>query len=190
MREFVTSDLHFGHVNIQSFCPRTRGHYRDVEHMDQDMIQRWNKLIGVKDTVYVLGDVCFMRPERAVTTVESLNGRKILIQGNHDRKLLNHRQFRDCFAEVHPYLDINRNGLKIVMFHYPLAEWDQQYRGSVHFYGHLHGNVSGIEQYRAIDVGFDATGEIALSLEDAVARAMRGRIKTHVTPSPQYQHEK
>ena len=185
MTEFVTSDLHFGHANIQAFCPRTRGHYRDVEHMNHDLVDRWNRLIRPQDTVYVLGDVCFMRPEPAVATLHSLNGKKILIQGNHDRKLLKTTEFRDCFAEVHHYLDITRNGLKIVMFHYPLAEWDQQYRGSVHFYGHLHGNVSGIEHYRAIDVGFDATGKIALSLDEAIARAMQGRIKTHTTPSPQ-----
>jgi calcineurin-like phosphoesterase family protein len=185
MKEFVTSDLHFGHKNIMSFCPRTRGHYVDVDQMNQDLTDKWNRKIAKQDTVYVLGDVCFMNLESAVSTVQGLNGRKILIQGNHDRKLLKKTEFRDCWEEIHTYLDINRNGTKIVMFHYPLAEWDQQYRGSVHLYGHLHGNPSGVEHYRALDVGCDATGEIALSLDEAVARAMRGAVKVHSTASPQ-----
>ncbi len=181
MKEWITSDLHFGHFNITRFCPKTRGHYQNIDQMNEDLVQRWNNKIANDDVVYILGDVCFMNLEKATATVQSLHGKKILIEGNHDRKLLKNAAFRDCFQEIHKYLDINRNGVKIVMFHYPIAEWDQMYRGSVHFFGHLHGNPSGIEQFRARDVGIDATGEIALTLDEAVASAMHGAIKTNET---------
>jgi calcineurin-like phosphoesterase family protein len=179
MKEWITSDLHFGHVNIKNFCPATRSHYRDVSHMNSEMIRMWNDLICDDDVVYILGDVCFMRLDDAVATVRELKGKKILIEGNHDQKLLKNSEFRSCFAEIHKYLDINRNGVKIVMFHYPIAEWDQQYRGSVHFHGHLHGKPSGIERYRARDVSIDATGQIAVTLEEATADALRGIVKTN-----------
>jgi hypothetical protein len=65
------------------------------------------------------------------------------------------------------------------MFHYPIAEWDQMHRGSVHFHGHLHGGVSGLEKYRCRDMGMDATGAIAITLERAIADAMHGEIKSH-----------
>jgi calcineurin-like phosphoesterase family protein len=108
-----------------------------------------------------------------------LNGRKILVQGNHDRKLLQDAGFRGCFEEIHHYLDINYNGTKVVMLHYPIAEWDQMHRGAVHFHGHLHGGESGMERYRCRDMGIDATGQIAMLMEDAIRDAMRGEIKGH-----------
>jgi calcineurin-like phosphoesterase family protein len=63
------------------------------------------------------------------------------------------------------------------MFHYPIAEWNQMHRGAVHFHGHLHGTPSGIENYRALDVGMDSTNYIVVEMEDAIKRAMRGEIK-------------
>jgi calcineurin-like phosphoesterase family protein len=108
-----------------------------------------------------------------------LNGVKILIEGNHDRKLLNDPVFRSCFAEVHPYLCITYEKTRVVMFHYPIAEWDQMHRGAVHLHGHLHGGVSGMEKFRCRDMGIDATGVIAVTMERAIADAMHGEIKGH-----------
>jgi calcineurin-like phosphoesterase family protein len=108
-----------------------------------------------------------------------LNGTKILIQGNHDRKTLNDPSFRSCFKEVHHYLDITHNGTRVCMFHYPIAEWDQMHRGAVHLHGHLHGGTSGLERYRALDMGMDATGMIAVSMDWAVGQALKGEIKGH-----------
>lgn len=43
----------------------------------------------------------------------------------------------------------------------------------------LHGNKSGMEKYRCRDMGMDATGAIAITMEDAIASAMKGEIKGH-----------
>lgn len=180
MKTYITSDLHFGHKNIMNFCPVTRERFRkDVAYMNEAMVKEWNEIVEPEDTVYILGDVAFMSGSDAGRIVNRLNGRKILIEGNHDRKTLQDATFRNAFAEVHKYLDVNYNGTKCVMFHYPIAEWDQMHRGSVHFHGHLHGNESGMEKFRCIDVGMDATGWIVLEMEDAIARAMKGEIKGH-----------
>jgi calcineurin-like phosphoesterase family protein len=53
------------------------------------------------------------------------------------------------------------------------------HRGAVHFHGHLHGGKSGLERYRVLDVGMDATGMIAISMEEAIAKALKGKIKGH-----------
>jgi calcineurin-like phosphoesterase family protein len=147
--------------------------------MNQAMVKEWNDLINPEDTVYILGDVAFMSGSDAGRLVNRLNGRKILVEGNHDRKTLQDATFRGAFEEVHKYLDITYNGHKIVMFHYPIAEWDQMHRGALHFHGHLHGNTSGLENFRARDMGMDATGMIATLMEDAIASALKGEIKGH-----------
>lgn len=180
MTIWITSDLHFGHKNIMTFCPETRARFNnDVAYMNNAMVEEWNHRVQSEDTVYILGDVAFMLGSDAGRMVRRLNGRKILIRGNHDRKTLMDATFRSAFAEVHDYLDITYDGHKIVMFHYPIAEWDQMHRGSLHFHGHLHGDTSGLEKYRAMDVGMDSTGEIVVSMEYAINRIKNNEIKGH-----------
>ena len=180
MKTFITSDLHFGHKNIMNFCPQARARFRnDVDYMNEAMVLEWNQIVEPQDLVYILGDVAFLPVPKATEYMRRLNGRKILVQGNHDRKLLKDPEFYDCFDEVHHYLDITYNGTKCVMFHYPIAEWDQMHRGAVHFYGHLHGGASGIEQYRARDMVMDATGMIVVEMERAISDALTGQIKGH-----------
>ena len=179
-KTYITSDLHFGHKNIMSFCPVTRARFRnDVAYMNEAMVEEWNAKVEPDDLVYILGDVAFLPAQKAAEYMHRCNGRKILIQGNHDRKILNDPGFRGCFEEIHHYLDINYDGHKCVMFHYPIAEWDQMHRGALHFHGHLHGGASGLEKYRALDVGMDSTGEIVMSLDRAIRMIKDKEIKGH-----------
>ena len=178
-KTFITSDLHFGHKNIMKFCPNTRGHYKDIEDMREGMINSWNDKVGKEDLVYILGDVAFLPAMDAVKILRRLNGRKILIEGNHDRKLCKDPMFRNCFEEIHNYLSFNHGRSWIVMSHYPFLEWDQMHRGSLHFHGHLHGNQTGQEKYRCKDVGFDATGQVVVLLEEAINSIINNEIKRH-----------
>ena len=179
MKKFITSDLHFGHANIMKFCPVTRVGFTDVSDMDEKMILEWNNTVTPEDEVFILGDVAFCNAQKATVIMRRLNGSKILIEGNHDVKNLNDLEFRSCFKEVHKYLRYNHNGTIICMFHFPICEWDQMHRGSIHFYGHVHGNKTGLEKYRARDVAFDATGCVVSDFDAMVADAMTGEIKSH-----------
>lgn len=178
MTTWVTSDLHFGHKNILKFCKNTRP-YRDIEHMQERMISEWNARVCAQDTVYILGDVAFTQPQKAVSIMGRLNGAKILVEGNHDAELLKSHEFRNCFLEVHKYLKLNYGGTEIAMFHYPIAQWDGIHRGHLHLYGHLHGDTSGLEQYRAMDVGVDSTGEVVVGLDWVVQKLKDNKVKKH-----------
>jgi calcineurin-like phosphoesterase family protein len=178
MKTYITSDLHFHHRNIMKFCPVTR-QYNDVAHMNSSMMNEWNSTVMPGDLVYILGDVAFCNADEAAKILKSLNGRKILVEGNHDSKLVKDAAFRDCFDEIHKYLEINYDGHKICMFHYPIAEFNQQHRGAIHFHGHLHGNRSGLEHYRVRDVAFDATGRVVSTMEQMIADALKGELKKH-----------
>lgn len=179
MKKWITSDLHFGHTRIRDFCPKTRSRFTDTNHMREDMIAEWNRDVKPEDEVFILGDFAFLPAKDAVEILKRLNGSKILVEGNHDRKLLNDPEFRKCFKEIHQYLRYNHNGQIVIMFHYPIWEWDQMHRGSVHFYGHLHGNPSGLEKYRARDVAFDATGRVVSDMDQMIAEALTGEIRSH-----------
>lgn len=179
MKRFITSDLHFGHTNIMKFCPDTRGHFRDVNHMNEEMIRIWNETVNPEDETFILGDVAFSNAAQSVAILRRLNGRMILIKGNHDSKNLKDVQFQRCFTSIHDYLEIDHTGNKLCMFHYPIMEWNRCHRGSIHFYGHLHQNPSGLEHLRARNVGFDCTGNVVTPMDTMVADALKGAIKNH-----------
>jgi len=147
--------------------------------MNESMVQEWNALVSPEDVVYILGDVAFLPAQKAVNYLHRLNGSKILIEGNHDRKLLNDKSFRQCFDEVTAYKRLMYQDTLIIMSHYPFLEWDQMHRGSLHFFGHVHGGTTGQEQYRCMDVGMDATGAIVVDIQTAIDRIKDNAIRGH-----------
>jgi calcineurin-like phosphoesterase family protein len=180
MNTFITSDLHFDHANIIKYSPDTRGHFANVEEMNEGIIAGYNAIVGPDDLTYILGDISFSKPAKTVPHLQRLNGRKILVIGNHDEHLLKDAAFKNCFESIHQYLEIKHNGHKIVMFHYPIHAWHQAHRGSIHFFGHEHQNLLRIENYRAVNVGFDATGKVVSLIDDMIELALTGsELKSH-----------
>lgn len=180
MKDFITSDIHFGHKNIMTFCPESRERFNnDVEYMNNKIVLEWNEIVQPEDHTYILGDVAFCSHLTAARLLGRCNGTKTLIIGNHDTKLIKHKEFIDCFVEITPYKHITVNGNRVIMFHYPIAEWDQMHRGSVHFHGHVHGGKTGLEGSRAMDVGMDATFQVVVPLDEMVTKALQGNIRGH-----------
>jgi calcineurin-like phosphoesterase family protein len=160
--KWITSDLHFGHKNILKFSPEVRGHYTDVDDMDRQMIEQWNDTVADDDLIYILGDVSFRKPNYSVEIVKSLRGQKVLVKGNHDYKNCKCPEFLNCFQSVQDYLEVYERSHRVLvtMFHYPISYWNECHHGSIGFHGHLHGGQSGLEEYRSMDVGYDATGKL------------------------------
>lgn len=180
MADFITSDIHLGHQNIMKFCTESRARFKnDVDYMNEQIVKEWNQIVTPHDHTYILGDISFMNWEKTVAYVRRLNGSKTLILGNHDQKLNKSKEFRDCFIDIQDYYSITVDKVKVVMFHYPIMEWDQMHRGSVHFHGHTHGNKTGLEGSRAIDVGMDVTGNVVMPLNVMITKALKGEIRTH-----------
>lgn len=206
--DFITSDIHIGHTNIIKFCPDTRKRFLAPQgdpdyllsvlndpstslrtaqailhnassYMTSEIIREWNENVSPEDTVYILGDVFFMNKHDAVDVINRLNGKLILIQGNHDSKIVSYNKFRERFHQIHQYLEINLNGTKVCMMHYPIKSWNGMYRGSVHLHGHLHQHNSGMEHLWCRNIHCDNTGKLVSSLSDVVADVLQGQIIMH-----------
>jgi len=80
---YLISDTHFNHKNIIKYANRP---FDTIEKMNEAMIKKWNKTVSNKDTIYHLGDFAFGNKEQIIEIVGRLNGRKILIKGNHCKK--------------------------------------------------------------------------------------------------------
>ena len=81
MKIFGISDTHFNHQRIIDYCNRP---YADSKEMDEDMIKKWNETVSNNDVVLHLGDFGLGNKEYIASIVKRLNGKKILIMGNHD----------------------------------------------------------------------------------------------------------
>jgi calcineurin-like phosphoesterase family protein len=82
MKFFLTSDTHLNHGNIATYCDRP-SNFTDM------IIKRWNERVRWEDTVIHLGDVAIGPRGLVENQIRNLNGRKILIRGNHDRNASN-----------------------------------------------------------------------------------------------------
>ena len=145
MAIWVTADLHLMHKKIISIC---RKQFKTIEEHDEYIIERFNSVVEKDDLVYFLGDVCFKPADKAIKLLKRLNGRKVLIAGNHDR--LTDNEYRAAgFIEVmhHPFY-YNNN---IILSHIPVYEClDLRYVINVH--GHLHGYVLNLPNFFNVNV--------------------------------------
>ena len=176
-KKFITSDTHFFHRSIRKFCPKSR-HGNDEVHMTQLMVEAWNNKVAPNDIVYHLGDVSFGKFEETKRVLHQLNGNIILILGNHDNEE-NMKQTKR-FVEITRYKEIRHNGERCILFHYPIFEWDQLHRGTIHFYGHVHGRELTIPDGRACDVGIDTKTDMApYSLDERIESMLKRPIRCH-----------
>ena len=88
--------------------------------MNEALVERWNSVVKLGDTVYVLGDMFWCDSEMAISVLDSLSGRIFLIKGNHDR--CHTKKFTDKFVKVAEYMEIKDNGRNVVLSHYPMLQ--------------------------------------------------------------------
>ncbi|MCH7826434.1 MAG: metallophosphoesterase, partial [Bacteroidetes bacterium] len=123
---YFTSDLHFGHEKIISFCNRPFG---CVKEMDDTLIANWNATVTKNDVVYILGDFAFYKEQDKIEELwNSLNGIKHWIIGNHDNNgQLNNLYKLGRIFKPKSYDELKYNKRKFILFHYPIEFWNKGY---------------------------------------------------------------
>jgi len=202
MNTFFTSDHHFGHANIIRFEPLNRIDARgvifeSVNQMNECLIERWNEVVGPDDLVYHLGDMSY-KQETLRAVLPRLNGRKILVCGNHDPyfermvsgdpakiSLAQQRARATGFESIHMELEIEVAGIgRVKLNHYPytpLKEGDELHTRylnlrpkptgeKVLIHGHVHSQWFSKEhgERLMINVGVDTWRLRPLSVADVI----------------------
>lgn len=169
---WVISDTHFNHANMLKFTDWTGGltrpGFRDVEHMDEMMMDNWNSVVKPGDKVYHLGDVV-MGPDPEGWMKKNwnkLHGQKRLVVGNHDNiKML---ASGGWFSKVEMWRPFMEFGL--LFSHVPLHEGSllrpkkadgdapvgndnaDAWTTVLNIHGHIHSNPSPAGPYRCVCV--------------------------------------
>jgi calcineurin-like phosphoesterase family protein len=151
------ADPHFGHKRIINLCERP---HKDLAEMEADIVEKWNRVVGLRDTVFALGDWIWLRDMKAeryfpyVDLFKKLNGFITFVIGNHDSYEVLQALVADCYTPENGHTfnsniynmhqiavrdeDAFNGWQNIVLNHYPMRSWDGAHRGSWHLYGHVH----------------------------------------------------
>ena len=123
---FVTSDHHFGGAKHGII-------HESTEEEDARHVELWNGIVGKDDLVLYVGDFCDGVIADLEALHEKLNGRKILIKGNHDQ--LDDEWYRCMFEDVVKELRIDELNLRLVHVKEGASE---RLPGERLIYGHEH----------------------------------------------------
>lgn len=144
-----TADSHFGHGGALGLFRRP---FTSVAEMDEALVERWNAVVDAADTVWHLGDFGVrLKPERVAVLLERLAGTKHLVAGNNDGPAT---RGAVGWASVQDYAELEVEGRRLVLCHYPLRTWNGSGRGAIDLHGHSHGRLD--PWPRQVDVGVDA----------------------------------
>lgn len=135
MKQYYISDIHFNHSNVIKFDCRP---FLTVKEMEETIVENWNNRVKANDIVYIVGDFCWSLEDEWIRILNKLNGRKMLVRGNHDIKKMSNK-LKNKFIKVSDYEEIKDNGRRIILSHYPILFYKSSYGEDVwHFCGHTH----------------------------------------------------
>lgn len=165
---YFIADTHFKHENILRFSKRPFG---TIEEHDQTLIDNWNTTVSETDEVYILGDLTLShKGSDANQLLSQLNGKKYLIKGNHEKYLEDPEFDQSQYEWIKDYYTFDYSGVKFVLFHYPILEWDGFFKKSVQLYGHVHNTRLNYFKEtldpRAINVGVDLIDFTPISISN------------------------
>lgn len=161
MAVFFTSDTHFGDHRTINIWKRP---FAGVAEMDAALIASWSAAVGTEDEVWHLGDFA-RKSADAEAVLARLPGTKHLVRGNNDPD----GTVRAAgWASVQDYAELELEGRRLVLCHYPFRSWNGQHKGAVNLHGHSHGRLKPMP--RQIDIGVDAWGWRPVTLAELQSR--------------------
>lgn len=163
MTILFTADTHFGHGGALGLYRRP---FSSVAAMDDALIAAWNSAVEADDEVYHLGDFALrQKPGRVEALLAALAGNKHLITGNNDGEATTHAA---GWRSVAPYCELQLEGVRLVLCHYPFRSWRDMAKGALNLHGHSHGRLKPVP--RQIDVGVDVWSFRPVTLQTLLAR--------------------
>lgn len=158
---FFLSDTHFSHKNIITFKHEdgslTRP-FSSIEEHDDLIIQNINKRVRSVDRLYLMGDVVIHC--KAMDILSRLNGRKVLIRGNHDIFAL--KYYLPHFQDIRAYKVLPEYG--VVFSHIPIHPSQLSGRFKLNCHGHLHHKI--IDDLRYMNLCCEHLNYTPIELEE------------------------
>jgi calcineurin-like phosphoesterase family protein len=152
----LISDPHFGDTNMAHH----RG-FQDEYYQDEYIIEQWNRIVKNKrDLTFILGDIT-MEKSFWYYQLDRLNGRKIVVGGNHD----NYKHTAELLKYVESVAGIIQYK-GFLLTHCPIHthELYDRFRGNIH--GHVHENT--LQDPRYYNVSAEAIGYRPKTIDELI----------------------
>ncbi|MHC9536443.1 metallophosphoesterase [Dellaglioa sp. BT-FLS60] len=162
---FFTADTHFMHEKLlgnSDFAPRP---FKNIDEMDQAIINNWNEVVTDNDLVYHLGDIAVLMAnsggnDAIFQLLMQLNGRITFIKGNHDnRSVINYIKKQNILINDEPKFVFHDVGIllkmnhhQLFLTHYPMMLGITN--NSINLHGHIH--HYSVNSETNINVGIDS----------------------------------
>lgn len=187
-KTFLISDLHLQNENIIKYCNRP---FTDANDQTEQLIANWNATVTSEDTTIVLGDFIMGAADNVGTLLYRLNGKIILVQGNHDtpKKLEIYAQHPEKI-QVHQLYHFPYKNLYFICCHFPLVHPDfasmiaRDNSEVVYCFGHVHEKTPHINlEDHSFNMSADVVNFTPVNIdsiysivkEDFIARGVWGR---------------
>lgn len=173
---FFTSDWHIGHDKAIEYDVRP---FKDVNHMHESLIARYNATVPDSGICYFLGDMG-NKTEDIKKVISRLKGTKVLLVGNHDKGITT---MYNCGFDVVIYsASLYVGNHRVTMSHCPLLgirredtsnmkgsesdNWHGERRpkhkmsaladeGQFHLHGHIHSRKDKAQSVKILDKQYD-----------------------------------
>jgi len=176
-RIWITSDTHASHINITRGTTQwgVNGEFklRDFDtpdEMTQMMADNFNSVIPDDGILFHLGDWSFAGEQNIERFRKMLDVKEIhLITGNHDHHI-ERGKWEQLFASRQKYLELEIGKINLILFHFPIASWNNIRKGSFHLHGHQHFQEDlRFGNGKMMDVGVDGNNLFPYKLTDVLS---------------------
>ena len=143
--------------------------------MNEKMIENWNKVVPDDGLVFHLGDFAWGGYQEYKKIRERLNGKIILIKGNHDFRngCQSEAQYNELFEFSTQQLLIEIEGRKVYLNHVPFLCYGGTYRDSkglvYQCHGHVHlskKNPKGLDIQRVLKYEFPTQYDVGVDFNN------------------------
>lgn len=146
---WFTADYHLGEERFDLL----QRPFKNPHEQSAILIKNHNSVVNNDDFVYVLGDVLYREadPKIWLPTLDLMNGRKILVRGNHDRPFTD-EQFQPHFEKIIPEgdgIELAVGDIDCYLTHYPTRGREDRFN----LVGHVHSAWK--YQLNMMNVGID-----------------------------------
>lgn len=157
---YFTADPHFGHKKIIDLFNRP---FSSVNEMNEEITHQYNKTVGKKDTLVIIGDFCVGDHLQYRNRIACENVH--LIWGNHDDEAKYVEGFDLSVTRWTYKIGPEREKHSVFCSHYPHCFWPASHHGTMHIYGHHHfmreAYLDNIwPERRSMDVGIEVAEEM------------------------------
>ena len=141
---WFVSDMHINHKNIIEYSHRP---FKNVDEMNETLINNWNNTVTEDGIVFDLGDFAIGGSKVWNDALSRLHGKHYLIMGNHCMK--NYREsYSKYFELVTQQMYIQVDDISIYLNHFPYLCFGGAYREQHNvwqLFGHTHSGPNAIE---------------------------------------------